>query len=202
MHADGRAADELRPVKLTPGYVDYAEGSVLIEVGNTRVLCSVSVEERVPAWLMGRNQGWLTAEYAMLPRATHTRTPRELTPGARSQEIRRLIGRSLRAAVDLKLIGERTLVVDCDVLMADGGTRTASISGAYVALFLALRKLIRDKTASPLALKQPIPGWALRSRFALLRAAAAMAGGDVEEKVKYRSAKGEATFSFKVAFFL
>ncbi len=156
MRPDNRAADELRPVKLTPGYVDYAEGSVLIELGNTRVLCTVSVEERVPTWLAGRNQGWLTAEYAMLPRATLTRTPREMTPSARSQEIRRLIGRSLRAAVDLKLIGERTLIVDCDVIQADGGTRTASITGAYVALVLALNKLKRERTASSRALKSPV----------------------------------------------
>jgi ribonuclease PH len=150
---DGRAPDQLRPVKITPGYVDYPEGSVLIEMGKTRVLCAVSVEARVPPWLVGQNQGWITAEYAMLPRATHTRTPRETSPSARSQEIRRLIGRSLRAAIDLKLIGERTLNVDCDVLQADGGTRTASITGAYVALAIALNKLIREKEASPRALK-------------------------------------------------
>ncbi len=156
MRADGRANDELRPVKMTPGYTDYPEGSVLIETGKTRVLCAVSVEERVPNWLVGRGQGWITAEYAMLPRATHTRTPRETTPGARSQEIRRLIGRSLRAAVDLKLIGERTLNVDCDVIQADAGTRTASITGGYVAVAIALNKLIRDRAASPRALKIPV----------------------------------------------
>ncbi len=153
MRPDRRAPDELRPVKMTPGYSDYPEGSVLIEMGKTRVLCAVSVEERVPNWLLGQNQGWITAEYAMLPRATHTRTPRETTPSARSQEIRRLIGRSLRAAVDLKLIGERTLTVDCDVIQADGGTRTAAITGGYVALALALDKLIRTMAASPRALK-------------------------------------------------
>ncbi len=156
MRPDGRANDELRPVKMTPGYIDYPEGSVLIEMGKTRVLCAVSVEERVPNWLVGQNQGWITAEYAMLPRATHTRSPRETTPNARSQEIRRLIGRSLRAAVDLKLIGERTLDVDCDVLQADGGTRTAAITGGYVALAIALNKLIKDKAASPRALKVPV----------------------------------------------
>ncbi|HEY6040696.1 MAG TPA: ribonuclease PH [Anaerolineae bacterium] len=156
MRTDARANDQLRPVKITPHVNDYAEGSVLIEAGRTRVLCTVSVEERVPAWLIGRNQGWLTAEYAMLPRATHTRTPRETTPGARSQEIRRLIGRSLRAALDLTFIGERTLTVDCDVLQADGGTRTLSITGSYVALALALDKLIRDKKASPRALKTAV----------------------------------------------
>lgn len=153
---DGRKANELRPVKITPGYIDYAEGSVLIEMGKTRVLCAVSVEKNVPKWLVGKNQGWLTAEYAMLPRATHTRSPRETTPGARSQEIRRLIGRSLRAVVDLRLIGENTINVDCDVLQADGGTRTASITGAYVAVAIALDKMIRAKEASPRALKTAV----------------------------------------------
>ncbi len=156
MRPDGRANNEPRPVTMTPGYIDYPEGSVLIEMGKTRVLCAVSIEERVPAWLLGQNQGWITAEYAMLPRATHTRHPRELTPSARSQESRRLIGRSLRAAVDLTLIGERTLNVDCDVLQADGGTRTASITGGYVALAIALNKLIREKAASPRALKTAV----------------------------------------------
>ncbi len=156
MRPDGRANDQLRPVKMTPGYIEYPEGSVLIEMGKTRVLCAVSIEERVPNWLVGQNQGWITAEYAMLPRATHTRSPREATPSARSQEIRRLIGRSLRAAVDLKLIGERTLNVDCDVIQADGGTRTAAITGGYVALAIALNKLIREKSASPRALRTPV----------------------------------------------
>lgn len=156
MRIDSRANDQLRPIKVTPHVNDYAEGSVLIEAGKTRVLCNVSVEERVPAWLVGRNQGWLTAEYAMLPRATHTRMPRETTPSARSQEIRRLIGRSLRAAVDLAYIGERTLWVDCDVLQADGGTRTISITGAYLALALAMDKLVREKKASPRALKTAV----------------------------------------------
>ncbi len=128
----------------------------MIETGKTRVLCAVSVQEGVPRWLDGQNQGWLTAEYAMLPGSTLTRTPRETTPSARSQEIRRLIGRSLRAAVDLKLIGENTLAVDCDVLQADGGTRTASITGAYVALALAVRKMIAEKIASPRALKAQV----------------------------------------------
>jgi ribonuclease PH len=156
MRPDHRTATELRPVKITPGYLEYAEGSVLIEMGKTRVLCAVSVENQVPKWLVGQNQGWLTAEYAMLPRATHTRTPRETTPSARSQEIRRLIGRSLRAAVDLNLIGEHTLNVDCDVLQADGGTRTASITGAYVAVAMALAKMVRAKEASPRALKTAV----------------------------------------------
>ncbi len=153
---DGRKSNELRPVKITPGFIEYAEGSVLIEMGKTRVLCAVSVEDTVPKWLVGKNQGWLTAEYAMLPRATHTRTPRETTPGARSQEIRRLIGRSLRAAVDLRLIGERTLNVDCDVLQADAGTRCASVTGAYVAVAIALDKMIRSKAAAPRALKTAV----------------------------------------------
>lgn len=156
MRPDQRAADELRPVKITPGYLDYPEGSALIEMGKTRVVCAVSVENQVPRWLVGQNQGWLTAEYAMLPRATHTRAQRETTPGARTQEIRRLIGRSLRAAVDLRLIGERTLNVDCDVLQADGGTRTASITGAYVAVAIALDKMIQKKEASPRALKTAV----------------------------------------------
>jgi len=156
MRIDNRRNNELRPVKITPGYIDYPEGSVLIQAGKTRVLCAVSVASGVPKWLDGRGQGWLTAEYAMLPRATNTRTPRETTPSARSQEIKRLIGRSLRAAVDLRLIGENTLMVDCDVLQADGGTRTASITGAYVALVIAVRKMIADKTASPRALKTAV----------------------------------------------
>lgn len=153
---DNRKPNQLRPVKITPHFIEYAEGSVLIEMGKTRVLCAVSVEKNVPKWLVGQNQGWLTAEYAMLPRATHTRTPRETTPGARSQEIRRLIGRSLRAAVDLRLIGENTLNVDCDVLQADGGTRCASITGAYVAVAIALDKMMRAKEASPRALKTAV----------------------------------------------
>ena len=139
---DGRAADALREVKFTPDYVEYPEGSVLIEMGKTRVLCTVTVEEGVPQWMSGRGTGWLTAEYAMLPRATHTRSPRE-TNGlkGRTQEIRRLVGRSLRAAVDLTQLGERTILVDCDVLQADGGTRTASVNGGYVAVGLALQRL-------------------------------------------------------------
>ncbi|MDE3089147.1 MAG: ribonuclease PH [Chloroflexota bacterium] len=156
MRIDHRLPNELRPVKITPGYIDYPEGSVLIEAGRTRVLCAVSVQEGVPRWLDGRGQGWLTAEYAMLPRATQTRNQRETTPSARLQEIKRLIGRSLRAAVDLRLIGENTITVDCDVLQADGGTRTASVTGAYVALVIAVRKMIAAKTASPRALKTAV----------------------------------------------
>jgi ribonuclease PH len=142
--ADGRTWDELRPVKITPGYQNFAEGSVLMELGRTRVICSVSAEERVPPFLKGSGSGWITAEYSMLPRSTVTRTQRDSTQGkisGRSQEIQRLIGRSLRAAIDLKSIGERTLTIDCDVIQADGGTRTASITGAYVALALAIRNL-------------------------------------------------------------
>ena len=137
---DGREHNELRPVHITLGYQSFAEGSVLMELGKTRVLCSVSMEERVPHFLKGSGQGWVTAEYAMLPRSTLTRTPREKT-GGRNQEIQRLIGRSLRAATDLPALGERTFFVDCDVLQADGGTRTAAITGSYVALFQAFHNL-------------------------------------------------------------
>lgn len=156
MRIDHRRNNELRPVKLTPGFVEYPEGSVLIEAGKTRVLCAVSVQEGVPRWLEGKGEGWITAEYAMLPRATHTRAPRESTPSARSQEIRRLIGRSLRAAVDLRLIGENTITIDCDVIQADGGTRTAAITGSYVALAIALEKMVKDKRAAPNALKTAV----------------------------------------------
>ena len=154
---DGRKENELRPVVMTRDYVDYPEGSVLIEMGKTRVLCNVSLQDKVPAWLAGKGRGWLTAEYAMLPRATHTRTPRE-TKGlkGRTQEIRRLIGRSLRMAIDLDVLGERMIVVDCDVLQADGGTRTASISGAYVALVLALRALIDSGDLPETVLGSPV----------------------------------------------
>ena len=143
---DGRLADELRPVRITPNYLPYAEGSALIEMGNTRVICSASVEERVPPFLRNRGQGWVTAEYAMLPRATLQRTSRETRrggPSGRTHEIQRLIGRSLRAIVNTTLLGERTITLDCDVLQADGGTRTASITGAYVAFTLACRRLLR-----------------------------------------------------------
>jgi len=157
VRVDGRAADELRPVVMSPGYTAYAEGSVLIEMGRTRVLCNATVEDRVPSWLRGQNQGWVTAEYALLPRATRERTPRE-TKGltGRTQEIRRLIGRSLRAAVDLTKLGERTVIVDCDVIQADGGTRTAAVTGGYVALALALRKLIRANQVSRHTLRVPV----------------------------------------------
>ena len=137
---DNRGNSELRPVCVTLGYQSFAEGSALIELGKTRVLCSVSMEERVPHFLKGSGQGWVTAEYAMLPRSTVSRTPRDKAEG-RSQEIQRLIGRSLRAATNLATLGERTLVVDCDVLQADGGTRTAAITGGYIALYHAFHNL-------------------------------------------------------------
>jgi ribonuclease PH len=141
---DGRAYDELRPIKIVTGYQSFAEGSALIKLGSTHVLCAVSIEERVPPFLKGSGTGWITAEYAMLPRATVTRSQRDATighVGGRNQEIQRLIGRSLRAAADLAALGERTLIVDCDVIQADGGTRTAAITGAYVALHEAMEKL-------------------------------------------------------------
>jgi ribonuclease PH len=144
MRSDGRAPDELRPVTLTRSYTKHAEGSVLVEVGDTKVICTVSVEDRVPPFLKGKGEGWVTAEYGMLPRATTTRSQRESGRGGasgRTHEIQRLIGRSLRAVVDMKGLGERTLWVDCDVIQADGGTRTASITGAFVALVDALRQL-------------------------------------------------------------
>src|SRR3954463_9168851 len=134
--AGGRRADQLRPLRITRGFTKHAEGSVLVEMGETRVLCTVSVEEGVPSFMKGKGEGWLTAEYGMLPRATHTRGRREATegkPSGRSQEIQRLIGRSLRAVTDLAALGERTLKIDCDVLQADGGTRCASITGACIA---------------------------------------------------------------------
>ena len=146
VRTDGRAADELRPVRITRGFLPYAEGSVLIEMGNTRVVCSASLEDRVPPFLRNQGQGWLTAEYAMLPRATQTRTARETGrggPSGRTHEIQRLIGRSLRAVADMKVLGERTITIDCDVLQADGGTRTAAITGAYVALALASQQLLK-----------------------------------------------------------
>ncbi len=151
MRVDGRKPDELRPVAIATGVQEFAEGSVLIETGRTRVLCAVSVEDGVPRFLRNTGQGWVTAEYSMLPRSTNTRTRRETTPRGRTQEIQRLIGRSLRAAVDMKALGERTLIADCDVLQADGGTRTAAITGAYVAVRLAVAGLMRqgDLSASP-----------------------------------------------------
>lgn len=146
MRVDGRKTDELRPVAILPDATDFAEGSVLMSMGKTRVLCNVTIEDGVPRWMQiqGKPGGWITGEYAMLPRATQRRTPREINgPSGRTQEIRRLIGRSLRAALDLEKLGPRTCIVDCDVLQADGGTRTAAITGSYVALAIALRRLIQ-----------------------------------------------------------
>jgi ribonuclease PH len=151
MRADGRKPDELRPISFEPGFSRHAEGSVLISCGATRVLCTASIEPRVPPWLKGKGSGWITAEYGMLPRATHTRSPREAArgkQGGRTLEIQRLIGRSLRAVVDLSALGERTITIDCDVLQADGGTRTASITGGYVALSLAAARLIAENRIS------------------------------------------------------
>jgi ribonuclease PH len=155
MRPSHRAADELRPIRITRAYVRHAEGSALVEFGNTRVLCTASVEDKVPAFLKGHARGWITAEYGMLPRATHSRSAREAAKGkqsGRSQEIQRLIGRGLRAAVDLEALGERQIILDCDVLQADGGTRTASITGACVALKDALDGLLASGklSASPL----------------------------------------------------
>jgi ribonuclease PH len=145
---DNRAADELRPVKITPGFLANAEGSALIEMGNTRVICAASVEDKLPPHMRGqRTEGWVTAEYAMLPRSTHTRTAREVTrgkPSGRTHEIQRLIGRSLRAISNRSVLGERTITLDCDVLQADGGTRTAAITGAYVAFAIACRRLLKE----------------------------------------------------------
>ncbi len=146
MRIDQRQPNQLRPLKFTTGYLVTAEGSVLIEAGNTRVLCAASIEETVPAFLRGSGKGWVTAEYSMLPRATATRTPREISKGrasGRTMEIQRLIGRSLRSAVDLGALGERSIILDCDVLQADGGTRCAAITGAWVALSIALRQLVK-----------------------------------------------------------
>jgi ribonuclease PH len=144
---DNRTYDQIRNTKITPNISPYAEGSALIEVGGTKVICTASVEDRVPLFMRNKGLGWVTAEYAMLPRATSTRTQRETQrPSGRTAEIQRLIGRSLRAVVDTKLLGERQIYIDCDVIQADGGTRCASITGAYVALALACRKLVNQRT--------------------------------------------------------
>ena len=158
MRNDGRRTDQLRPVKLELGYTRWAEGSVLVTQGDTVVLCNATVDEQLPPWMMRAREerGWVTGEYAMLPRSTHTRTQRETTPQARTQEIRRLIGRSLRTAVRLELLGRRQIIVDCDVLQADGGTRTAAVTGGYVALALAARKLIAAGVIPPEALLAPV----------------------------------------------
>ncbi|WBX84727.1 ribonuclease PH [Sphingosinicella microcystinivorans] len=155
MRPSGRAPDEMRTIEMTPGVSRHAEGSCLVKFGDTHVLVTASVEERVPPFLRGKGEGWVTAEYGMLPRATHTRGSREAAKGkqsGRTQEIQRLIGRSLRTVVDLKALGERQITIDCDVLQADGGTRTAAISGAWVALRIAIDKLIADGllTADPI----------------------------------------------------
>ncbi len=146
MRHSGRENDEIRQIEIIPNFNPYAEGSCLIKCGNTHVVCTVSMEEKVPAWLRGQNRGWITAEYGMLPRATQVRVPRELKkPSGRTQEIQRLIGRSLRAVVDLTKMKDISLCVDCDVIQADGGTRTASITGGFVALSLAMDKLLAMK---------------------------------------------------------
>ena len=145
MRPSGRSADEMRAISIETGFTKHAEGSCLISFGDTRVLCTASVEERIPPWLRGKGEGWVTGEYSMLPRATHTRGSREAAKGkqsGRTQEIQRLIGRSLRAVVDMKKLGERQITLDCDVIQADGGTRTAAISGAWVALRLAINSLL------------------------------------------------------------
>ncbi|MCW5980111.1 MAG: ribonuclease PH [Bryobacteraceae bacterium] len=159
MRIDSRKPDQMRPLKLQTDYLLTAEGSALIELGNTRVLCAATVEDTVPHFLRGAGKGWITAEYSMLPRATATRTPREVSKGrqsGRTLEIQRLIGRSLRSVTNLEALGERTLIVDCDVLQADGGTRTAAITGAYVALVLALRSLVRFKVLAANPLREPV----------------------------------------------
>ena len=156
---DQRTASSLRPARITPGYVSTAEGSVLIELGNTRVLCNATVETGVPGWMRNSGRGWVTAEYGMLPRATLTRSPREAERGkigGRTHEIQRLIGRSLRAVVDMRALGERTIILDCDVIQADGGTRTAAITGASVALAIALGKLTQAGTLKQNPLRQMI----------------------------------------------
>jgi len=153
--SDNRAPDQLRPVNIVPEYISTAEGSALIEVGNTRVICTASVEEAVPSWMRNSGKGWITGEYGMLPRSTLTRSPREVTRGhvgGRTHEIQRLIGRALRAVTDLGRLGERTIWIDCDVIQADGGTRTASITGSFIALGLAMQKLVEagTLTAAPI----------------------------------------------------
>jgi ribonuclease PH len=149
--SDNRSPEQMRPVNIVPDFIHTAEGSVLIEVGNTRVICTASIEESVPAFLRNKGRGWITSEYSMIPRATLTRTPREASKGrigGRTHEIQRLIGRSLRAVTDLTHLGERTIWIDCDVIQADGGTRTASITGAFIALGLAMQKLVEAGTLS------------------------------------------------------
>ena len=155
---DGRSNSEIRTVNIQPGFQEYAEGSALIELGNTKIICAVTVEDKVPQFLKGGGTGWITAEYAMLPRSTHTRNPRNSFDkvAGRSQEIQRLIGRSLRAVADLKALGERSLIVDCDVLQADGGTRTAAITGGYVALYQALHRLKKYGVISSIPIRNAV----------------------------------------------
>jgi ribonuclease PH len=151
MRPDGRAPDQLRPVRITPDYTRWAEGSVLVEFGETKVICTASVENKVPPFLEGKGSGWVTGEYSMLPRATHTRSGRNA--GGRGQEIQRLIGRALRASVDMKKLGPRQITVDCDVIQADGGTRTAAVTGGWVALALAIQRLGKSHGVSPEAIR-------------------------------------------------
>ena len=156
---DGRGAGEIRPLKMTPGFLEYAEGSVLIEAGKTKVICSAKVQEGVPNWLRGQGSGWVTAEYSLLPASTPQRTFREAVKGkqgGRTLEIQRLVGRSLRSIVDLRGLGERTIWMDCDVIQADGGTRCASVSGAYVALYLALSRLVDEDLITDMPLKDSL----------------------------------------------
>ena len=159
MRPDQRSPEQMRAARITIDYLATAEGSALIEIGNTRVLCAASIEETVPPFLRNSGKGWVTAEYSMLPRATVTRTPREVTKGrlsGRTHEIQRLIGRSLRAVVDMAALGERTIIVDCDVLQADGGTRTASITGAFVAMALAMRQLAKFKAVNRIPIRDHV----------------------------------------------
>lgn len=173
MRPSGRDADQMRVVRFTPDYTRHAEGSVLVEFGDTRVLCTASVENRVPPWLRGSGGGWVTGEYGMLPRATNTRSSREATrgkQGGRTLEIQRLIGRSLRAIMDLEALGEQTITLDCDVIQADGGTRTASISGAYVALSLAIQRMSGNKAFA----RNPVFGQVAAVSVGIYRGAAVL----------------------------
>ncbi len=154
MRPDGRRPDELRPIVITPDFNKYAEGSALIAFGETQVICTASLEEKVPPFLEGQGRGWITAEYAMLPRSTHTRSGR--APGGRGQEIQRLVGRALRSAINLRALGPRQITIDCDVIQADGGTRTAAITGGWVALALAVRRLVAAKKMTKDPMRQPV----------------------------------------------
>lgn len=179
MRTNGRKSDSLRPITITPHFINHPEGSVLIEVGNTKVICNATIENRVPPFLRGQNKGWITAEYAMLPRATAERNIRESSRGrvsGRTMEIQRLIGRALRSIVDLNAIGERTIWVDCDVIQADGGTRTAAISGAFVALALACQKFVENETFKAL----PITNFLGATSVGILR------NGDVVLDLDYK----------------